>query len=96
MLCFTDLIECCRDSDTPDGVRALGQWLYPNGSVIGTRSDVQDFYIDRGPSVVRLNRRSFSNATSTTGLFCCEIPDATSISKKICTNVVGKLATVAV
>ena len=96
MLCFTDLIECCRDSDTSDGVGALGQWLYPNGSVVGTRSDEQDFFIDRGSSVVRLNRRSFSSATSTTGLFCCEIPDATSTSTKICTNVVGKLASAAV
>ena len=96
LFCYTDLIECCCDSDTPDGVGVLGQWLYPNGSVVGTRSDGQDFFIDRGPSVVRLNRRSSSNASSTTGLFCCEIPDATSTITKICTNVVGKLATVAV
>ena len=72
----------------PDGEGALGRWLYPNGSAIGTRSDGQDFYIDRGPSVVRLNRRS--NATSTTGLFCCEVPDATSANTRICMNVVGK------
>ena len=67
---------------------ALGQWVYPNGSVVGTRSNGQDFYVDRGPSVVRLNRRS--NAVSTTGLFCCEVPDATAKNTKICVNVVGK------
>ena len=88
LLCFTDLIECCRDSDTPDGEGALGQWFYPNGSIVGTRSDGRDFYIDRGLSVVRLNRRR--NATSTTGLFCCEVPDATAASTMICMNVLGK------
>ena len=88
LLCFTDLVECCRDSDTPDEVGALGQWVYPNGSVVGTRSDGQDFYVDRGPSVVHLNRRS--NAMSTTGLFCCEVPDATAKNTKICVNIVGK------
>ena len=86
--CYTDLSECCGDSDTPAGVGALGQWLYPNGSVIGTWSDGQDFYIDRGPGVVRLSRRS--NATARTGQFCCELPDATARNTKICLNVVGK------
>ena len=88
LLCFTDLIECCRDNDTPAGEGTLGQWLYPNGSVVGNKSDKQDFYIDRGPSFVRLNRRS--NTMSTTGLFCCEIPDATSVNRKICMNIVGE------
>ena len=52
-------------------------------------SDRQDFYVDRGPSVVRLNRRD--NAISTTGQFCCEILDATSTNIRICVNVDGKL-----
>ena len=86
--CYTDLSECCGDSDTPDEVGALGQWIYPNGSVIGTRSDGQDFYVDRGPGVVRLSRRS--NATATTGQFCCELPDATARNTRICLNVVGQ------
>ena len=89
LLCYTDLIECCRDSDTPVGVGALGHWHYPNGSAVGMMSDRQDFYVDRGPSVVRLNRRD--NAISTTGQFCCEILDATSTNIRICVNIDGKL-----
>ena len=87
LLCYTDLTECCADSDTPVGVGALGQWVYPNGSVVGTESDGQDFYINRGPSVVRLNRRR--NATSTTGLFCCEVPDAAATNTRTCINITG-------
>ena len=82
-------MECCRDSDTPvSGVGILGQWLYPNGSAVGVMSDGQDFYVDRGPSVVRLNRRN--NDTSTTGQFCCEVPDATSTTIRSCVNAIGK------
>ena len=84
LLCFTDLTQCCRNSDTPTGVGVLGQWLYPNGSAVSAESD-EDFYIDRGPSVVRLHRRS--NASSPTGRFCCMIPDATSANMKICANI---------
>ena len=83
LLCHTDLNECCHD-------RALGQWLYPNGSAVGTRSGRQEFYIDRGPSVVRLNRRSNAASTIAMGQFCCVVPDATSTSTTICINVVGK------
>ena len=86
LLCYTDLKECCHDSNKT--TRALGQWFYPNGSDVGTRSSGKDFYVDRGPSVVRLNRR-LSNATSTTGLFCCVVPDATSTKTRMCTNVIG-------
>ena len=84
LLCYTDLNECCHNSDTT--TRALGQWFYPNGSDVGTRSNGQDFYVDRGPSVLRLNRRT--DATSTIiGLFCCVLPDATFTEIKICINV---------
>ena len=88
--CFTDLIECCRDSDTPTGISVLGQWLYPNGSAVGVMGGREDFYIDRGSSVVRLHRRI--NVMSPTGNFCCEVPDATSTNMRICINTqaVGK------
>ena len=84
LFCYTDLTECCRDSDTPG---ALGQWYYPNGSAVGVISDRLDFYVDRGPSVVRLNRRN--DAISTTGQFCCEILDATTTNIRICVNIDG-------
>ena len=83
LFCFTDNTLCCSDTRT-----GLGQWFYPNGSLIGTKSDGQNFYVDRGPSVIRLNRRN--NATSISGQFCCKVPDAASVSISVCVNVVGK------
>ena len=74
LLCYTDLAQCCRGIETPNGI-ALGEWLYPNGSKIATGMSGDDFYWNRGPSLVRLNRRN--NATSPEGQFCCVIPDAT-------------------
>ena len=83
--CFTDNTLCC--SDTRTGL-ATGHWFYPNGSLVGTKSDGQNFYVERGPSVVRLNRRN--NATSVMGQFCCEVPDAASVTVRVCVNAVGK------
>ena len=87
LLCFTDLIQCCHDSDTPSGVGALGEWLFPNGSAVGAESQGEGFYVDRGPGMVRLNRRN--DVTSPIGQFCCELPDATSINTRTCINIVA-------
>ena len=86
LLCLTSLIQCCCVSDTPSisGEEALGRWLYPNGSTIGEMSKGEDFYTDRGSSVVRLNRRN--NVTSPSGQFCCEIPDTFFTETSICIN----------
>ena len=78
LLCYTDNLQCCNNSE-------LGRWFLPDGSVIGTESEAGDFYIDRDQSVVRLNRRN--NATSPTGTFCCEIPNAKSVNTKVCANI---------
>ena len=86
LFCFTDLIQCCYDTDTPSGTDALGNWLFPNGSAVGAENQGGDFYVDRGPGMVRLNRRN--DVTSPTGQFCCEVPDATSINTRICVNIV--------
>ena len=82
--CFTDLTQCCRDSDTV-GEGGLGEWLSPNGSLVQVSGAGDDFYRNRGQSVVRLNRRN--NATSPTGQFCCVVPDATYTMVTICTNI---------
>ena len=84
LICFTDLIQCCRDDDTSIGT-ALGVWFFPNGSAVGIHSAGGDFYRTWGPSVVRLHRRN--NATSPTGRFCCEVPDATSTNMRTCANI---------
>ena len=84
LLCFTDLIQCCQSSDTSIGT-ALGEWFFPNGSAVPVGGARGDFYRDRDASVVRLNRRN--NATSPMGQFCCDVPDATSTSMRVCANI---------
>ena len=40
------------------------------------------FYRSRGQSVVRLHRRH--NTMMPTGLFCCEIPDTSDVTQRVC------------
>ena len=85
LLCVTDLIQCCRGSDIPIGSQALGEWFYPNGSLVRDKDNGDNFYRNRGPGIVRLNRRN--NAMSPTGQFCCIVPDATFTNKTTCINI---------
>ena len=85
LLCVTNLIQCCRGIDTPGDGGALGEWFYPNGTDVEIKDSGNDIYRNRGPSVVLLNRRS--NAMFPTGLYCCEVPDASNIQRRVCANV---------
>ena len=54
---------------------ALGDWFFPNGTalpnmIINAQGLVWEFYRNRGPSVVRLNRRR----GGVTGIYRCEVP----------------------
>ena len=87
LLCVTDLIQCCHVIDTvaPCGSRALGEWFFPNGSPVRFPGSGDDIYRNRGPGIVRLNRRN--NTTSPTGQFCCVLPDATLTNMITCVNI---------
>ena len=63
---------------------ALGQWFYPDLSIVNNKVSNETIYRNRGASKVRLHRRG--DATSPTGKFCCEIPDANYILIKMCVN----------
>ena len=78
VLCMTDKEGCCGD------VRfgRAGEWFFPDNQRIGTVGGDGDFYRNRGQGVVRLNRRN--NAMMPTGLFCCEIPDRDSVTRRLC------------
>ena len=67
LLCITNRSDCCWS-------HTGGQWYYPNNaSKVGVMGSNGDFYRNRGPSVVRLNRRN--NVRSPTGIYHCVIPD---------------------
>ena len=77
LLCRTDLTVCCRSSDTPSGMGALGEWFFPNESALPNMlpflnglPNPWEFYRNRDRSVVRMNRRR----GGVTGIYRCEIP----------------------
>ena len=68
LLCTTTYQACCLSTDG-------SQWYFPNGSAV-QRSESLPYYRTRtflGSGTVRLNRNP---GATTTGVFHCDIPDA--------------------
>ena len=83
LLCVTDNTACCARAQSPGAVN-LGDWYYPNetgvaNSVVATPNILWEFYRNRGPSVVRMNRRR----GGMNGIYHCEIPDTTGVNHTI-------------
>lgn len=73
LLCLTDLYQFTNtDSER------VGNWYFPNQSVVATTGDI---YIKRGLGFVSLNRNN--SVTMPTGLFRCEILDANRTKQNI-------------
>ena len=90
LLCMTDNTSCCGRRQSP-GRGILGGWYYPNGTevpnrVINNQSLQWDFYRNRGPSVVRLNRRR----GGVPGIYSCVIPDTAGVDQTLYIGVYGK------
>ena len=77
LLCYTNSDECCENGQQASN----REWYFPSGTTVGTNVSGVGFYRNRGPSVVRLNRRN--NAMMPTGVFRCEIPDASGTNQSI-------------
>ena len=85
LLCVTDLTQCCHEDIDTLGDAILGQWFYPNGTDVPVDGKGSDVYSSKGLSIVRINRRN--NIRSPTGLYCCEVPDATNTLRRVCANI---------
>ncbi len=90
LTCHTDLTTCCRSNADNGGNGGLGQWAYPDGSVIlqngGSMNAGQQFYILRkAPQVIRLARRQANNPVTPTGSYCCTVP-TTGGDATLCAN----------
>ena len=83
LLCHTDLMQCCNAVQDNVDV-ALGEWYYPNGTVVAYDSMGATFRRNRGQSVVRLWRR---DNPPERGRFHCEIPNAANINQNIYVNI---------
>ena len=77
--CVTDKMPCCQTGPK------VGEWYFPNGSVIPEQRNRTPFYVSRGDNgAVNLNHVNRSSISSPSGLFCCEIQDANSLSQTQC------------
>ena len=71
LMCITDLMECCN-AGYQNLPQSLGEWYYPNGSLVVFGGEGSAFRRNRGQSVVRLLRM---NNPTERGRFRCELPD---------------------
>ena len=78
LLCLTDNRMCCGRSQSPGG-GILGDWYYPNGTGVANIGQQWEFYRNRGPSVVRLNKRR----GGVNGIYHCKIPDQNGVSQSL-------------
>ena len=78
LLCMTNFTACCRPPYTATK-SSLGNWFFPNGTVVPSSGTHGDFYRNRGQMVVRLNRRSGGED----GIYRCVIPDSLNVTQTI-------------
>ena len=90
LTCHTDLTACCRSLNDNNGMGGLGQWTYPDGSVLlnnpNSMTAGQEFYVLRNaPQLLRLSRRDGNNPLTPTGSYCCTVP-TTGGEMTLCAN----------
>ena len=79
LFCVTNLTTCCRPPYTVENETGLGNWYFPNGTVVPSRGMQWDFHRTRGQMVVSMHRRRGGVA----GIYRCEIPDSTNVTQTI-------------
>ena len=80
LLCITNYTDCCRPTYTGEMGSVLGNWYFPNGTRLPSRTSIaDDFYRTRGQMVVRLHRRR----GGVEGIYRCEIPGAMNVTQTI-------------
>ena len=79
--CLTPSLECCSDSGTPNAASVTREWYLPDGTPV--TSDNSPFIKSRVSSAVSLHRDLFSSNTAPSGVYRCEIPDASGTNQNI-------------
>ena len=78
LLCVTDSTNCCAS-------QTIGEFFYPDGSIVDVRGSGDSLYRNRGDGFIRLNRRN--NALSPLGRYRCSIPDSSGVFQSIYINI---------
>jgi hypothetical protein len=79
--CITDRIPCCVTYPN-----RVGQFFFPDGTVVPIIRGATSFYRTRGNGTVNLNRLN-CNVFMPTGLFCCVVPDAQNVMQRVCATI---------
>ena len=79
LFCLTPSTDCCSSSETPNADTVIREWYIPDGSLLSTASTA--FTRGQVSSAVSLNR--VSSGASPTGVFRCELPDASGTSQSL-------------
>ena len=93
LVCVTSNVntDCCRGNENPNGV-SLGNWYYPDGSVVPTPgavtfTDTFSRYVYT--EQVRLSSRG-GTATEPLGVYRCDVPDgATGTNVSAIINIIA-------
>ena len=89
LVCVTSNVNtmCCRSRDHP-GSGPVGNWLYPNGTIVLHNSN--DFSRSYHTQQIRLNRKR-TDVMSPTGIYTCEVPGALNTTiTHTATIIIGK------
>ena len=81
LFCLTPSLECCGESETPNAANVSSEWYLPDGRAVTSANS--PFIKSRVPSSVSLHRDQSSSVTAPSGVFRCEIPDASGASQNI-------------
>ncbi len=92
LTCHTDLTQCCMSGADNNGAGDLGQWTYPDGSVVlnnaeSLAADYTLYIVRNSPQAIKLVRRESVNSPplSPTGSYCCIIP-TNGVDMTFCAN----------
>ncbi len=93
LTCRTDSTICCTGENNPNSANGLGDWLFPNRTVVtrkpkDTNSDSDLLYRVRDTGALRLHHQG--SVSGPTGPYCCVIPSR-SREVTFCVQL-GKLA----
>ena len=81
LFCLTPSLECCSGSETSNAASVTREWYLPDSTPL--TSDNSPFIRSQVSSAVSLHRDLFSNNTVSSGVYRCEIPDASGINQSI-------------
>ena len=78
LFCLTPSTDCCSATETPNEATVTREWYLPDGRLLLSAGTA--FTREQVSSAMRLYR---NGATSPTGVFRCDVPDASGTSQSI-------------